>query len=455
MIAVPQGAELADVHEVVALLASALEKLGQNPAPDVVERSAFLIHAAMAGDARTFHTHEHVLAITDGADPISVLAGAFHDVVYVQVDRRFVGPAEKLLAPLVTGHPPHYRVAESAANDRTAALVLAVFGVEPGSEVPLCAGLNELASALAAAKSLENSLPERAIVEIAACIEATIPFRPANVFEALDARLAAIQGVGLDERARAEAVRRAVRLANRDVIGFAADDPAKFLHDTWQILPETNPALYEPSAYTVGAYRLALAPMEAFLSRLHAERIFHAFQDEPSADEHARLTRAAARNIAIGTRYLRAKLYAIALIEAISLVTGGDGPIDFFLGGLPRPNSPPPLRAERFLPTPDPVASDLDPELLRLLEEGRAGPSSCDMPTSPATAFLYRSLGERALLERLERARSFLRGDVSPRDWLLGEACPPVAALARSMSRVAFTRQDKLARLADELEGRR
>ena len=40
-------------------------------------------------------------------------------------------------------------------------------------------------------------------------------------------------------------------------------------------------------------------------------------------------------------RYLRAKLYSIGLVEAIAEITGGDVPLDYFMGGLKSPTRRP------------------------------------------------------------------------------------------------------------------
>lgn len=43
------------------------------------------IQQSMIGPWRFFHTLEHGMQVGGNTDPIEMLAGAFHDVVYVQV----------------------------------------------------------------------------------------------------------------------------------------------------------------------------------------------------------------------------------------------------------------------------------------------------------------------------------------------------------------------------------
>ena len=55
-------------------------------------------------------------------------------------------------------------------------------------------------------------------------------------------------------------------------------------------------------------------------------------------------------NVALAVRYLRAKLYSIAIVEALCDETGGQVPLDYFMGGFPAPGQPAPSRVEHHLP---------------------------------------------------------------------------------------------------------
>ena len=449
----PEDAALPTIHRFLVRFDDALTRLGGRPNAMELERPTFLVHEALSGQSREFHSYAHVLTLTEGTGPIETIAGIFHDVVYVQVDQGFPRMVNDMLRPLLTPiDGTGYRLGLGVMEDPAASLVARVFGREPGDELTPLSGLNELASAFVAAMCMAPFLPPRYSAEIAAGIEATIPFRDAASLDRLTGRLRDLAIPELDANTCEEAVRNAVRLANRDVENFAELDPARFLDNTWRLLPETNPALHMPNVYRNGEYRLALQRMEGFLSTLEAERVFHAYRGEPSPEVHARRIAQARRNISLAVRYLRAKLYTIALIEAFACATGGDAPIELFLGGIPDEHNTNPLRAELFLKQGPGAAEDLDPVLLRLLDEGRASPSSFDLGASPYTAFLYRAFGERALMERLESTRPWIRGRVPARDWLATQACPPVAALARAIARVTMTRREALEKLADGMD---
>lgn len=351
------------VQLLVEAFSQALRTLGARASPLDVERWAFTVHRAMASHTRLFHTHEHVLDLVDPGDPLGTLAALFHDLVYVHVDNDVTGRPGALLASLLRREAAGWRVLDGAEADEPTRDVLRVFARRPGALLTPFDGLNELASAFVAVKELEPVLTRPQRLAVAACIEATIPFRE-HPAEDLVSRL---EAQGLSLAAVHEMVARAMRLANDDVANFAEADAARFLDNTWKLLPETNPSLQLPTVYGVREYRVALMRMEGFLSKLPANRIFHAYRDEPLMEVHERRVETARRNIALAVRYLRAKLFSIAVVEALSEESGGDMPVDYFMGGLPEPGGPLMDRLENHLQPAEPAAP-VDGELRRLLE---------------------------------------------------------------------------------------
>lgn len=435
------------VHEIVHALWRALHALAPDAATDTgaIEQWGFAIHAALSAPGREFHNHDHVVDMIADGDPLEVVAALYHDAVYVQVDQ---GPPRSLRAELdrmLAMEADGGRLLP-AAGEGAGADVLVVFGRRVGDLVTPTQGLNELASALVAVGHLGRVLPRRALIAVAACIEQTIPFRhePALV---LRERLA---GLGLAGDELDDVVRRAVRLGNRDIENFADNDPGRFLDNTWKLLPESNPALHSPLVYTVRDYRCALQKMEGFLAQLPAERVFHAWGGEPTAAVHARRVARATGNLQLAVRYLRAKLYSIGLVEAIAEVTGGDVPLDYFMGGLKSPDRPAMRRIEQFLPQLTGVA-DLDPPLHKLLAQGRTGDSSFDTGPSPLGAFLHATVGEAELMRGVSQARACWAGAYDHAAFLAQQPPLPVAAIARAAGHIIETRRDRLFALAERL----
>jgi hypothetical protein len=434
------------VHEIVNALWRALHDLGSDAETNEIEQWGFSIHAALSSPGREFHNHDHVIAIAREGDPLETLAALYHDAVYIQVDqgppRSMRGEMDRVLAPAEGG----FRVLASAADDEVTADVLAVFGRRVGDLVAATSGLNEFASAMVGCIQLGKALERFERIAIAACIEQTIPFRTNPVSELRD-RLVAL-GVPADQLDGM--LTRAIRLGNRDVENFADNDPARFLDNTWKLLPESNPSLHYPMVYTVRDYRIALQKMEGFLAWLPADRVFHTWGDEPKPEVHARRVARTTGNLQLAVRYLRAKLYSIALVEALAELTGGDVPLDYFMGGGKTSKSDA-KKIESYLPYMG-SAKDLDPPLQRLLAEGRASESSFDTKPSPVGAFLHSTVGEAAVMKGVETAKRWWAGAGDAGSFIAAQPAKPVAAIARAAANIIDTRRDRLFALAERLE---
>jgi len=436
------------VHEIVNALWTALSALGAPATSGEIERWGFSIHAALSAAGREFHNHDHVIDLVAGGDPLEVVAALYHDAVYIQVDQ---GPPRSMrdeLAAVLAQGPDGWRVLPDAAGPITGD-VLRVFGRGVGDVVAPTCGLNEFASALVAAIQLSRALSRDQRIAVAACIEQTIPFRVDPVAP-LHGRLAAL---GLAGELLDQNVRRAGRVGNRDVENFADNDAARFLDNTWKLLPESNPALHAPLVYTVRDYRIALHKMEVFLAALPADQVFHSWDDEPRPAVHARRVARATGNLELAVRYLRAKLYSISLVEAIAELTGGDVPIDYFMGGVKLAGYErlPMRRIHQFLPSLPP-ARDVDPALHRLLAEGRASESSFDTGPSPLGAFLHAAVGERAVMAGVEAARRWWAGAGDAQAFLGSQPRRPVAAIAGAAASIIAIRRDRLLALAAQLD---
>jgi hypothetical protein len=436
------------VHEIVHCLWQSLESLGVKVALGDVERWGFVIHAALSAPGREFHNHRHVLDIVRDADPLEALAALYHDAVYMQVDRGLPRAMAQTLDGLIAEEPDGWRILPAAADAPTKD-VLTVFARRIGDLVTLSGGLNEMASAMVAVMHLAPVLERSQRIAIAACIEQTVPFRP-DPCTALAKRLDALGITGAELRTT---MIRAVRLGNRDVENFGESNPARFLDNTWKLLPESNPSLHSPMVYTVREYRIALHKMEAFLSWLPAERVFHTWGGEPSAEIYVQMVGRVTTNLELAVRYLRAKLYSIAMVEAIADVTGGDCPLDYFMGGGKTPARPMMRRIEQFLPELR-GRSDLDPPLHRLLAEGRASESSFDISPSPLGAFLHASIGEAAMMAGVAEAKRWWNGDITALEFLTAQDPESVVSLLTAAAEIVETRTSQLEQLLAQFERR-
>ncbi|MGB3239045.1 MAG: hypothetical protein WBB29_12165 [Geitlerinemataceae cyanobacterium] len=400
--------------------------------PAQLVQIATLIVQPMMGRWRFFHTPQHIFEVGGEEDPIEVLAALFHDVVYVQVDLSIPFNLSFHLTPFIREQGDKLAIREEAElpEDRAFAAILAVFGFAPGQVLEPFAGQNEFLSAIVAAKALEPLLSLDRLLRVVVCIEATIPFRVQSSenmtpMDCLHERLVATNekfDLGLTHRDIVEAVKRAVRVGNRDVIGFSGAT-AHFLANTWNLLPETNHSLIGSNSYTVRDYRMALQKMESFISNLQAESIFNRFEGEPNAQMYQFLEDKARKNLEVAKLYLASKVVTIALIEALSYGLGLNVPLATMMGIHPDRGSRG-IRLESFITkvaNPYRPKSDLEWQVLNFLEKGRKGRGrneDYDLDNSPLATFLVKSLGFEEVRYQCDRAKGFFDRKISTKEFL-------------------------------------
>lgn len=409
-----------------------------------------MVHRVMSYQSRQYHTLEHVFGFMDGADDVADLAAVFHDLVYIQVDDGLPPDARRLLEPYVSWADGKAALREDVAADRDYELCRRIFGpafpaADKGSQ-----GLNEFLSALLLFKLMGSMLPRSSLAAAAACIEATIPFR-AEVGGPLEERLRELAregGAGFSEAEVEPMVARAVAFANEDVRDFRQDDPGAFLSNTWKLLPETNEALRHRGAYSIREYRIALHAMLKFFRSLEPGRVFHSYRGNPGTEEMAALEAKVRHNLNHSTQYLRAKLLAVALIEAAAELSGGDAPIALFMGDIPSEGIKWDSLMDHLPPTSEPAWLERNHPVVRLLRDGRLEESTFDLRNSPLALWLYGRL-KPELWARLEtRAEDFFAGKCTAAELLDGMPRDARSELLQACAAMAPTRQDRLLSLS-------
>ncbi len=104
------------------------------------------------------------------------------------------------------------------------------------------------------------------------------------------------------------------------------------------------------------------------------------------------------KNLEVARLYIGCKLLSIAIIEALSRRIGRDIPLATMMGELPfLEMSRSRAQLECFLPRidvmPYPPKTELEWEVLSLLEKGRSQSSIYDIKNSPAATFIIKSIG--------------------------------------------------------------
>jgi hypothetical protein len=224
----------------------------------------------------------------------------------------------------------------------------------------------------------------------------------------------------LTEEEIIQTVKRGVRVANRDVGGFAYLNSAVFLADTWRLLPETNHNLHKSGSYTVRDYRTAIQKMSGFMNFLKPELVFRQFQGEPDDQTYQGMVEQARKNIEVARLYLESKLVANAILEALSLRLGQDVSLAIMMGELPDSGFSVGRMGDSFpnLLKPYQPTTDIEKEVWYLLEVGRSNGVTYDLKTSPLTAFVVRYVGFDAIRQMRERSQNFFQNAISSEDFL-------------------------------------
>ena len=443
-------------------LNQAIAQLGGKADPAQLSVTAELIIQTMSGPWRYFHTPEHIFEVGESGDAIEVISALFHDLVYVQVDQGISVNISRYIAPFVKEIGGQLVILErwQLPNDRIFELITQIFGFTAGQTLLPLAGQNEFLSAVIAGKCLEHALPLATIAQVAACIEATIPFRGTSetgqsVGNRLCHRLSQTNTtfeLGWSEPDIQAIVKRAIRLANRDIENFAYEASAEFLDNTWNLMPETNHDLTSANAYTVSGFRMSLQKMEGFMNFLKPEFVFQRYLDEPNSDLYADLITRTQKNLEIARLYLGSKLLSIAVIEALSQRIGQDIPLATMMGELPGRGLAV-AQLENFLPnipTPIPPANALEQEVLELLEKGRSKSSSYDVKNSPVATYLIKSIGFSEARRLLLQAKEFFKKSITAEELLASCDRDVVETIVRAVLQVFESRKTAMAGLSIE-----
>lgn len=452
---------LANINRFIQLFSQAFREMGIDVPMHEVEQLAMFVHSSMDQKWRAYHTSSHAFDMCENMNPRQVLVGLFHDVVYYQLDNGFPPRAAKLLESVVRIRNDTLILRDIDPEDSMLWLCANIFGFLPGQTLPVFCGMNEFLSAVVAVRLLEPFVSARDMIAIVSGIEATIAFRGDDshgrgMADVLAERVREQSRLCLEGRSIEEidsfvdeVARDAVLIANRDVGGFSEPNTGKFLAATWLLIEESNAPLAAVGIYSMQDYRRALTRMERFLGSLNPKTVFHRYKHYPDDATFADLQAAARKNITFACDYLSAKIVSIAIIEALALETGGNCPVSMFLGDI-RNLKCKPDRVEDFLP-PCTGKAIVNPEVLGVLEKGRATESSNDLTASPLTAYIYRHLGADGVNETLSQAKRMFDEELAPREFLQRLDHGLVRIIIHACAQIAISRRELLQEFEETL----
>jgi len=462
-----------------------------------LEKMAILIHESMSISTRNYHSVRHVFDLINhderikNKDPIAILAACFHDCIYYHVDggltpvqAAILKGSFKIIGPKTEEHDASdcycistQQIYKFFASDREQLIdtdmnskmdlqiVETIFGYVPGQHIRITGdGLNEFLSALVAVRMLKDHLSVEILIQIACCIEATIPFRKPDqngkthmdkLYDNMK-EVRQVYNLILSDDYLIKSVQRACLLSNCDVGNFGTTDKLYFLDNTWSLLPEMNESLRNEHCFTVDHFHVALWSMYGFFGFLQPAVVFHEFQGVPPTSEMDGLIKECSNNLAFGRTYVGAKLVAMSLLSALAYLTGGDAPISLFTGDLqatePRGNQVlrrmPVDEEEKKINSPDGMPEErpknCNQTVYDILAKGRRSESSFDTKRSPWAAKLYSHLGDEGLNCILKEHKLYPMTEERARSLLRALPLEPVQVIVKSISEQAPSRADKL-----------
>jgi len=449
------------IKRLTEIFLSAFDRLNVSCSKQRARKLAVNVQLAMSAHGRNYHNLDHVFSFVEPDDPICTLAAMYHDVVYYQVDQGFTPEIHAIIIPYVYELESEFYISKNIPeSDQLVWLTLAVFDLKAGQKLTSVDALNEFLSALVLVRELGEIVDSKDLLKMIVCIEATIPFRTKDKngltpFEVMEKRLPHVAkkycSTPIKPRDIENTIKAAVVFSNKDIGNFSEPDPAHFLDNTWKLLPETNIALRDRDAYSIRSYRLALQKMRGFMMFLEPEMVFGQYHGVPPDNEYQEMVELARTNITIARDYLRIRLVAIAILEALAQVSGGDTPLSIFMGDLTDQtgNSP---RIEDFLPNiPTPTWVDQAPVIRDLLEVGRASESTFDTRNSRLSLFVFKSVNPSKMDQSFEMSLEFFSGKIKPEEFLDQMDKPLITAIAKASASMVLMRRDKLIKYGSEL----
>lgn len=392
-----------------------------------LEEIAHLIVESMTGTWRYFHTTEHIFEVGGTDDPIEILAAFFHDMVYTQVDYGIHINVSSYICPFIHEKDGYLFIRTKTPESDLFELLLLIFGFEKGQKLMPFSGQNEFLSALVAIQALASYLEHSHLAQVAACIEATIPFRKTHngisCYDRLRERLENVNqifGFLWNSEEIDQILFRCIRVATRDIENFGSPDPVRFLDNTWNLMPETNHDLRTPNSYSISGYRTSMMKMLNFLKTLTPEQIFHQYKSVPNDIELQQYFENTRRNLRIAELYLKSKILTIGILETLSYRIGRNTPLSTLIGEIPKGKMVIPT-LDYFLPVlekPYIPKNSLEETVLDVLTYGINKETTYDIKNSPITAFLVRAIGFSKVEELYESLLDYYSEKINAEEFL-------------------------------------
>lgn len=416
-------------QKIIDLLEKAMNDISTGASEEFIESTTVLIHEAMSGHHRRYHTIEHIFNVLDPKrDAELVLAALFHDIVYWEVDEGFIEPIKRILDEYITIELDQIFVRRRGPkNNMIFPLVNQLFGLNFGQILTPQKGMNEYLTALVFAHLFMEQLPVQKLLGVLACIEASIPFRGKNEegkgpFEVLEERLTKISEVrmfDLSPEVIFGMVEKATRFANLDVGGFAVENIDDFIEQGWRLFPEYNRPLLQNPVYSAKSYREAMGKMSRMFSTFQIDNVFHQYRQAISDSSFKKISRQAHQNASLAQRYFQIRHLSMGFIEALCMASGGDLPLNMILANCSSKDAPPQFESvNRLEKRALKKARDVDEKVLSVLRLEDNGLAGLEKRPFTLAHHFYFCLGEKKINDLIKQAERYFSGQISAEDFL-------------------------------------
>jgi hypothetical protein len=364
---------------------------------------AELIVASMSTPSRVYHSMQHVLDIVQdiklaadgGNHPIPILAALFHDVIYLNVDVALSTAQAEILADILVQDndgKSQSLALQITVSDPLIDMVRLLFGFDlrPGQ------GYNEYISALLAVRVLSPLLDLKHLLQLTACIEASIPFRSvtdsSTPMERLYGRLEHTNrecGAGLSDVELVETVQMAAFFTNCDLGSFCQTDSAVFLENSWKLLPEWKPALLSDKCRLQDLHDAFQLSHERY-HQTNVQLIFQHFRGFPASCDLEGMRQRARDNLHVIGQYMSVRLLQLrVLLDLLKVATIDPArPFTFLQQVDARIDQHSTDRPSQL--TDNSIWND---QVYVFLTQGRGLAFDWDAAASPLSALLYTQLG--------------------------------------------------------------
>lgn len=450
--------EKSRISRLVSLIEQACSDLEVQPNASWVEGVALSVYTAMDQSTRVFHQLEHAFDVAKGQTGVGIFAALYHDIIYYQVDGRIPEPFVEAVSKYVTIGPKFSAIRDEKYMTPLTSAIVKIFGLSHGQTITSGPGFNEFLSALCAADQLSSILSPENILEIAAYIEATIPFRVSKPGEKSccevlgDRVIESIEelGINISEGGAHAIVQGAVIFANGDVDGFSSIDTGGFLTETWKLYNEINPSLRQANSFFCRSFRESLANGLKFFQGLEPKRVFHSYLGVPHEAGIEEKVQQVEKNLTIAISYIKVKLVTIGLVEAIAELTGGDAPISFFLGE--NTAYPHKEKIEFYLDPPLEIDdSKIHSNLVYELLVKGAEKNGFQIAPSPLSTYIHDFLGEDQTVELCTHAQQYFEEQMTAMEFLSVVDKSLIRSLLMSCSEICSIRKERMHNLLERL----